>query len=406
MHGRPSVRGRRPAATIASLFALIAVFAAGAARAGETTFAGTIFTDITSRRNTDDATRTDDSRSGFGIDLTRFYSTVIYKHDDRWSANFTVDVCDKVTVTTAVPNATGGTTTVTSSKSRRCEVFIKKAYIQGHFSDPVNFRLGNADMAWVPYIEADNRYRYIEPVLADHFSFGTSTDWGLHFYGRTGIINYQLSAVNGGTYNEQGDFRTKSVDFEGRVAVEPLAGLKVAVGGYVGKRGQKVDVAPGSPVRFQDAKRLDAMASYQHPKFRLGAEWMKAEDWNSVRFNQPAAGRPTPSDEAEGFSTWAAFVISPTFEIIGRYDDIEVNKEFARFNTPTAFNPQAKGPEGTYSHLGVQYQINSAYVATLAWKHIEGDFGRLTGVNVGSSDTRLAKGGDYDEVGVWMQFKW
>lgn len=399
MHGRITLGARRPrAGALAALVcATIGFGLAGSAWAGETTFAGTIFTDITSRRNTDDATKTDDARSGFGIDLTRFYATTIYKHDDRWSATFTADVCDKVTV------AVGG---VTSTKSRRCEVFIKKAYIQAHFSDPVNFRLGSADLAWVPYMEADNRYRYLQPVLIDGLGFGSSTDWGLHFYGRTGIVNYQLSAVNGGTYNEQSDFRSKSVDFEGRVAIEPMAGVKVAVGAYSGKRGQKVDVPPGSTTRFQNVQRLNAMASYTHPKFRFGGEWFKAEDWNSVRFTQPAPGKPKPSDEAEGYSVYGAFVISPTLEVIGRYDDFEVNKEFSRFNAPATFNPRAQGPEGTYSHVGLQYQINSAYLATVAWKHIEGKNGRVPVGNVGSSDTNKANGGDFDEIGVWMQFKW
>jgi hypothetical protein len=390
----------------AILGGVLAAGAADTAWAGETTFAGTIFTDITSRRNTDDATKTDDGRSGFGIDLTRFYSTVIYKHDDRWSATFTADVCDKVTVVTAVPNASGGTTNVTSSKSARCEVFIKKAYIQGHFSDPVNFRIGSADLAWVPYIEAANRYRYLEPVLVDHFGFGSSTDWGVHFYGRAGIVNYQLSAVNGGTYNEASNFRSKGVDFEGRLAVEPIAGLQMAVGGYKGKRGTKVDVPPGSTARFQDAQRINAMFGYSHPKFRVGAEWFKAEDWVNTRFTAPAAGRPTPSDEAQGWSAWAAFVISPTLEIIARHDDLEANKEFGKFNNPTTFNPGRLGPEGTYTHVGVQYQINSAFVATLAWKHITADNGRLPGVNVGSTNTALANGGDLNEVGIWSQFKW
>ena len=408
MHGRLTLAGRRPRTVMLALLVggVLAAFSSHPAFAGETTFAGTVFTDVTSRRNTDDATKTDDSRSGFGVDLTRFYSTVIYKLDDRWSANFTADVCDKVTVTTAVPNGTGGTTNVTSSKSARCEVFIKKAYIQAHFSDPTNFRIGEADLAWVPYIEADNKYRYVEPVLIDHFGFGASTDWGLHYYGRMGILNYQLSAVNGGTYNEASNFRTKSVDFEGRLAIEPIAGLKVAVGGYRGKRGQKVDVPPGSTARFQDATRWDAMASYANPHFRVGGEWFKAEDWANTRFTAPAAGRPTPSDEAEGWSVWGAWVISPTLEVIGRHDDLEANKEFGRFNNPTAFNPRAQGPEGTYTHLGIQYQVNSALFATLAWKHITADNGRLPGVNVGSTNTALANGGDLNEVGVWTQFKW
>ena len=391
MHGRLTFGSRRPRAAMLAALS-VAVFAAASARtaaAGETTFAGTIFTDITHRSNEDDANGAKTADSGFGIDLTRFYFTSIYKHDDRWSANFTADVCDKVTV------AVGG---VTSTKSRRCEVFIKKAYIQAHFSDPVNFRLGAADLAWVPYIEADNRYRYVEPVLADHYSFGSSTDWGLHFYGRTGVINYQVSAVNGGTYSESSTFRTKSVDIEARVAVEPIAGLKVAIGGYTGKRGQELETPPANTT-FQNAKRLDAMASYSTPRFRIGGEWMQAEDWNSVTVPRPTPPARPRSDETEGYSLWAAVVFTPTLEAFGRYDSLDFNTEFGDLNDANAGKP---GPEGTYAHLGLQYQINSAYLASLAWKHFDVENGRISGVGSGN----IARGGEYDEIGVWMQFKW
>jgi hypothetical protein len=148
------------------------------------------------------------------------------------------------------------------------------------------------------------------------------------------------------------------------------------------------------------------MASYSNPRFRVGGEWFKAEDWVNTRFTAPAPGRPTPSDEAKGWSVWGAWVISPTLEVVARHDDLEANTEFGRFNNPTAHNPGAQGPEGTYSHVGIQYQINSALVATLAWKHITADNGRLPGVNVGSTNTALANGGDLNEVGVWTQFKW
>jgi hypothetical protein len=381
-------RRLRFGALTALLGAALAAVASPGAWAGETTLAGTIFTDITHRENKDDATGATDSRSGFGIDLTRFYSTVIYKHDDRWSANFTADVCDKVNV--------GGT------KSARCEVFIKKAYVQGHFSDPVNFRLGAADMAWIPYVEADNKYRYVEPMLADRFSFGTSTDWGLHFYGRTGIFNYQVSVVNGGTYTEASNFRSKGVDFEARLAVEPMAGLKIAVGGYTGRRGQELDTRPAN-TRYQDAQRLDAMVSYSDPggHFRVGGELMQANDWNSVIVPTPPnpAGSRSKSDEAEGYSAWVAVPVTPKVEIFGRYDNLDFNKKFGELHDANQGKP---GPEAIYYHAGVQLALNSAYVASIAYKHLDVDHGRVAGV--GSSN--IARGGELDEVGVWMQFKW
>jgi hypothetical protein len=370
---------------------------ADAAYAGETTFGGRIFSDITSRNNKDGATGAKSPDSGLGIDVTRFYFTAIYKHDDVWSANFTADICDKINI--------GGT------KSARCEVFIKKAYVQAHFSDLVSFRLGSADMAWVPYIEEENKYRYFEPVLIDHYGFGTSTDWGLHYYGRAGIVSYQLSAVNGGTYNESSTFRNKSIDVEGRLAIEPFAGFKAAIGGYTGHRGQEPKTHVPNTL-YQKTERLNAMVAYSTPVFRVGGEWFHADDWNSIAAAPQSAPKPRQkSDEAEGYSAWAAFVINPKLEVFGRYDSIDFNKQFAAQSAGAprpAFNPSLNGPEGTYYHIGLQYAINSAYLAAFGWKHADSDFGRSRGPvgTIGSTDLAKAKSGSYDELGVWTQFRW
>lgn len=51
-------------------------------------------------------------------------------------------------------------------------------------------------------------------------------------------INYQLSAVTGRGYKNPS--RSNGIDVEGRFGYSPIEQMVIAVGGYDGKRGNKV----------------------------------------------------------------------------------------------------------------------------------------------------------------------
>ncbi|MGH8288397.1 MAG: hypothetical protein ACREV7_05120 [Steroidobacteraceae bacterium] len=89
-----------------------------------------------------------------------------------------------------------------------------------------------ADLPWIPLIERLYGYRFVEHVIVDRLHFGTSADWGLHGGGDLDDqrVSYAVSIVNGnGFKNSTG---SKSMDVEARLAVAPLEGLTLAVGGY------------------------------------------------------------------------------------------------------------------------------------------------------------------------------
>ena len=55
------------------------------------------------------------------------------------------------------------------------------------------FRLGSADTPLIPYAEGVYGLRYVEQVITDHLSFGTSAEWGFHVLGSNPLWGYQVT---------------------------------------------------------------------------------------------------------------------------------------------------------------------------------------------------------------------
>ena len=51
----------------------------------------------------------------------------------------------------------------------------------------------------------------------------------MHVLGTSGMVSYNVAVVNGGGYKNP--TRSRGMDLEGRVSVQPVAGLTLAVGG-------------------------------------------------------------------------------------------------------------------------------------------------------------------------------
>jgi hypothetical protein len=319
-----------------------------------------VYADATSKSNKDQGTGVKSGDSGVGIDVKRTYFTFTHEFDKVWSALFQSDIGEQ--------------------GQRRFDVFVKKAYVQAKLSDAASFRLGAADTAWIPFVEGIYGMRYFEQTITDHLSFGSSADWGFHFTGKAvaNKLSYYVSAENGRGFGNPG--RSKTVDFEGRVGCEPIKGLNLAVGGYSGKRGQETDAAPAK----HTATRGDALVAYSTDRFRVGAEYFQAKNWNQVTL--------VPKDKADGFSTWAQFKINPMNMVFARYDNADPSKDL---------KPQQ---EFTYYHAGFEHRFNKAMAAALGWKHAEVEGGTLsTGNGTIGSNVRGRKG-KYDEIGVWAVY--
>jgi len=328
-----------------------------------TKIGGRVFADFSDKENKDKGKTggaAKSSDSGVGVDVKRFYFTVNHDFDATWSAQFQSDIGDQ--------------------GARRYDVFVKKAFIQAKLAPEAIFRLGSADTAWVPFVEGLYGYRYVETVITDHLSFGTSADWGLHFLGKAAndMIGYQISAENGKGYSNP--TRTKTVDFEGRISFEPIKGFTLAAGGYTGKRGNDTDAAPAK----HTAQRTDALISYVDDRVRVGGEWFEAKNWNNVT--------TVTTDKADGYSIWGSFAATPMLSVFGRYDSSKPSKDL---------KPSL---EFTYYNAGLQFRLNKALATSIVYKYAEVKNGTLGTSNGTIGSTVAGQKGDYNEIGLFALY--
>jgi hypothetical protein len=316
---------------------------------------------------------TKQSDTGTNFDLKRFYLSVDHKFDDVWSANLTTDVTYDAT-------------------TKASQLFIKKAWLQAKvWDDAFVVRAGASDMAWIPFVEGLYGYRYVENTLIDRTKFGTSTDWGGHFFGKfaDGLVNYQVSVVNGSGYKADpiggGVNRSKGLDVEGRVNLN-WDGFVVGVGGYEGKLG--LDIQGAAPT-FHTATRFDAVAAYSVPGIHIGFEYFDANDWGNVK---TAPGLPT--DDAEGYGAFASYDFMPQFGVFGRYDYV------------TPLETSAKKLHDNYYNFGVTWHATKIVDVSLVYKHDSASDGVLATSNGTIGSTVAGASGAYNEVGVFTQLKW
>lgn len=343
----------------------------------DTSVTGVVFADLTSQAIKDNGVKKS-ANNGAGFDVKRAYIGINHKFNDTYSANITTDF--------QYSSAVGAT-----------ELYIKKAYLQGKYSDALTLRLGAADLPWVPYAEGQYGYRYVENTLADRLKFGTSSDWGLHAFGtfNNGMFNYAASVVNGGGYKNPS--RSKGVDVEARVGMTPIEGLNVAVGGYHGKLGK--EAYPSSTPAEHSANRLDALVSYGNSMFRVGGEYFSANNWNRVLLGAavppssvggyalpvyapgvPANLKTYVGDRSRGWSLFGNVNFSDKVSLFARYDQADVSRWL---------DPSLKDK---YYNLGVDYALTKGVKVAAVYKHEE----------ITDNSKTNAKA---DEFGVWTEVK-
>lgn len=314
----------------------------------DTKVSGKMYFDLTSIDQ--QANGNDTSASGFSLDVKRFYLGIDHKFNDVWSANLTTDF------------------QYSSSLDSASNLYVKKAYIQGKFSDAFTARIGSADMPWVPYAEKAYGYRYVENTLIDRLKYGTSADWGVHAFGDLGsdkMFNYAMSVVNGSGYKKMQ--RSNGMDVEARIGFAPIEGLVLAVGAYSGTLGQET----GTVDALHTANRADALVAYGNDRFRIGAEYFQAKNWGNVL--------KAASDKADGYSVWGNVALGGKgVNLFARYDQADLSKEV---------DPSL---QETYYNVGVEFPITKGFKLATVYKDTKRENS--------STETRTKEFGVWGEV--------
>jgi len=302
--------------------------------------------------------------SGTEAELKRFYLSVDHKFSPIFSANITTDM----------RYGTNGTT-------NDVLVYVKKAYLQATLAPELYVRVGSADLPWVPFVEGIYGYRFVENTLIDRTKFGTSADYGVHVGGTfgNGLVSYAVSAVNGLGYKTLAR-KSDTVDLEGRISVNPIKPITLAVGGYTGKLGKSEADLPDTSTPHT-AERFNALAAYTDNKVRAGVEYFWAKNWTTV--TSPL------TDKADGWSAFGSYAFMPQFAVFGRYDHVKPSHDL---------NPALKDD---YFNAGVDYKPLPPLDLALVYKHDKVKNGTLSTSNgtIGGPAH-----GSYDEFGLWGQF--
>lgn len=348
---------------------------------GSTTISGKAYLNVSNihQTTTDLAGNTTDdvlnhgSPNGVETELKRFYVGIDHKFNDVFSANITTDF----------RYGTNGT-------SNDVLVYVKKAYLQAKLDPAFTVRVGAADLPWVPFAEGVYGYRFVENTLIDRTKFGTSSDWGVHVLGSfaNNLVSYQVSAIDGNGYKTLAR-NSNTIDLEGRVSVNPIKQITLAVGGYTGKRGKSNDAVNVN----HRATRFNALAAYTDKRVRLGVEYFHASNWNNITTAvEPAPAPMTPSDSAHGWSTFGSFAFNPQFNVFGRYDWVKpTHNTIALTDGPVTDH---------YLNVGVDYKPIPPLDFALVYKHdrVKNGIFDTTNGKIGGLDH-----GNYDEVGLFGQ---
>jgi hypothetical protein len=344
-----------------------------------TSISGRAYYDLTNINASNNGTKTNTATNavngvtngnGTNFDLKRFYVGIDHTFDSVFSANVTTDV--------TYDGTTGAS-----------QIFLKKAYLQAKIVPELTIRAGSADLPWVPYVEGIYGYRYLEKVMVDRTSFGTSADWGVHVLGTAldGIVSYAFSAVNGGGYKKApigGDAnRFNQLDYEGRISAS-YEGFNLGIGGYTGKLGTASGVT-----QFHTANRWDALAAYVADGLRVGVEYFSATDYSAALVQSS-----TPGDSAHGLSGFASYQFLPQWGAFGRFEYVDPNAK-------TAVNK-----EDQFYTFGVQYSPVKIVDLSLAYKHEYVRGGAFTGSNGPIGTTIGAANGQYSEIGIFGDLQW
>ena len=306
----------------------------------------------------------DQTDNGTEGELKRFYVSVDHKFSDIFSADVTTDFRYG-----------------TNGASNDVLVYVKKAYLQAKLNPAFTVRVGSADLPWVPFVEGIYGYRFVENTLIDRTKFGTSADWGVHVLGSFGnnLISYQVSAINGSGYKTLAR-NSDTIDLEGRVSVNPIKPITLAVGGYSGKLGKSSD----NNAITHRATRFDALAAYTDKRIRAGVEYFAAKNWNNVN--------TVVTDKSNGWSAFGSFAFTPQIAAFGRYDWVKPNRDT---------NPDL---HDHYYNVGVDYKPLPPLDIALVYKRDRADNGFLATSNGAIGGINNLTDGTYSEIGIFGQF--
>jgi hypothetical protein len=316
-----AVRRATPTLILVSALGL----AASDARAGEFTFGGKVYADLSQLQQRDYAAGTE--TDAVDADLKRLYLDADYAFDPAWSVHLTTDI-----------NWLRG--------KDGADLWLKRLYVQHRFSDATTVRVGADAMPWLSLNSKWYGYRYIDSVGTSQQKIDSAADWGVHLKSRLAPnVDVAVAVVSGAGYKRPSHGRR--ADVEALVAWHASKHTVFALGGYDGQLAADND-DPARPL-YHSARRVDLMAAYADDTWRFGVRYAYASNWANL-YSQH-------SERVRNWSGWISMQMAAQWAVFARYD----------YTTPMRLlDPSRKT---RYANAGVEWKPRKGLRLALVFKH-------------------------------------
>jgi hypothetical protein len=326
MHATLRPMSRQPRrSSVAMAGALLLGLSAGAAHAGDFSFGGKVFADVSSLQQNND--KTGASHRAWDGDLKRLYLDANYAFDPVWSVHLTTDV-----------NWLRG-------QARSTDVWVKHFYLQRRLAPGTTLRIGASDMPMLALTSQWYGYRYVDSIGTTLAKIDTAADWGVHFAGKPSpAFDVAVSVVTGGGYKQP--HTGGRADVEALVAWHPAQRAVIALGGYDGQLGDENDA---SRTLRHTARRLDLLAAWADKLWRFGMRFSYGSNWANLY--------AVPSDRARNISTWASRQLTAQWSVFARCD----------YTWPNRLQDPSR--RSRYADAGVEWRPQKGLRLALVGKH-------------------------------------
>ena len=203
-----------------------------------------------------------------GAAVDRAYLTGKYIINDTWKARVTTDIQYENNLT-----------------SKKTNVFLKYAYLQGDFMPELSVRAGVIHTSWIDHEEHLWGHRYVTKTMVDDLGITDSADAGIGIVGKTlgGMVNYQLVGVNGGGYGNVAATNGDTSYLLGCSQKDnPIKGMTIDFGyreGYRGQKGFSNGATTYTGITGGKQHLMQAMITYgSGHDYRLGVNYVNDKD--------------------------------------------------------------------------------------------------------------------------------
>jgi len=265
-----------------------------------------------------------------------------HKISDKVSGKIMLDVT-RTTNFTSTTDSMGRPLSYDYFEGSKYTAYLKMAEIKWELTDFFTFRFGQLlNTQYLTFQDQFWGFRYVETTMQEKFRLGMPADFGAQadFKIKDKLL-YQVSVVNG-----EGPFRHQDEEgkflFANNLQYYPVKGLTLKL---------YADYAPSPDTALISADKsvISFFAGYQKPKYRLGTEYSRV---NNYQFSEDKS--------VDAFSLFGSVLLIEKFTLLLRWDHLNINAS-------------QKTEKIDYFIGGLQYEPVEKFTTSLNYRYFSPD---------------------------------